>query len=230
MIALLALGSVALPGRAQVPDSTGFTKRPQVRFSAIRLAEKRGVSLEQAPVFKSGATSLGLDFSAVDDGGAGIQIRFLDGDFDGPTTALSAGQLRVLDARGTIGARPVNVIVGYTLREFAFEGERRRVQFPRAGLQVSYWFPGAAFEVGTSGTYGRSINEEKSDSTKVNSFEGETWLQYAPPRFPVFARLGYRRELFSLKQENTIRWREELGGILFGIGVQFGMDARTPRR
>jgi hypothetical protein len=87
-------------------------------------------------------------------------------------------------------------------------------------------FEGAGLVLNVGAYYLRTIKPVKSDSLEADALEAESSLIYAPPRWPAYVQVGYRREVVNLKKEKDVLRREELGKFVLGIGFQTGLSAR----
>lgn len=210
----------------EVGDSTGWTPRTVVRAAFLTSSLKRAASLETGPVSTSSATMIGGEFWALDKSGSGLMLRYARGSMDGATSSLSSGDMEYIDARVFVGVPEFAVILGGMSRTSVYNGENRRFLVPRAGIQSGYTFAGTGVTLRVAGSYVRTVKKESSDSVEANGLEGETSILYVPPRLPFYVELGYRRELWNLKKESLYVRREELGGLVFLVGLQTGLSTR----
>jgi hypothetical protein len=188
---------------------------------------KRAISGATGPVSISSASLTGGEFWALDgSGGAGIMVRYASGTLDGAASSLSSGKLEYLDGRVLLGERKLALILGYTMRTQAYGGEDRSFNLPRAGIQGGYHFAGSGVVLRAAGSYLRTVKRADSDSLEADGIEGETAFLFVPPRVPFYVELGYRRELFNLKKAKNVVRREEVGGVMLSIGMQYGLSTR----
>lgn len=224
---LMTLGVIA-PGllTAQTADSTGYTRKPEVRFGGMAMRLHRAVTGVSGPVARADVDLKGAEFVAKDAGGAGVQLRYAVADIAGSASSMAAGKLEYVDGRLIIGSKSFAVTTGYRLRTFRYPAVDKRVGLAQAGAQAGYRFAGSGLELVASGTYYRTVKKDAKDSLEVSGLEGETAIMYTAPRVPLYVSLGYRRELFDLKRGETFPRREELGGLIFAVGVQAGLNTR----
>ena len=187
---------------------------------------KRAVSASDGAISSADANLNGAEFVAKDADGNGVRLRYASAEVVGAATSIAAGKLEYVDGTVVLGGKSVAITGGYRLRTFRYPLTVRRLHYAHAGFQAGYRFAGAGFELTAGGSYVRSITQEKSDSVLVSGLEGETAIRYNVPRLPLFVTFGYRRELFDLKKGATFPRREELGGIVFAVGVQTGLSSR----
>lgn len=224
----LAMGVMlsASATRAQGVDTTAYTRRPEVRFAVMTDGITRAMSLDDKPSFKRASRLNGVEFVARSIRSGGVQLRYMKGDLDGPTTDASAGPLEYVDGRLLIGPRNFAVGLGYRGRTQTFNQEKRRFDLARGGVQMTYQFEGAGVGFTFAGSYLRTVTKSKVDSLEAEGFEGETGVLYAVPKLPVFLQLGYRRELFRVFRKDDTLQREEVSGVLLSLGVQYGLSTR----
>jgi hypothetical protein len=224
LLAVAVLTSSA--AMAQEPDSIGFSKRPDVRFGGLTMRMARAVADPTGNVARADANLSGVEFVAKEHGGAGIQLRYASAEVAGAATSIASGKLEYVDGKLIIGGRAFAFTTGYRLRTFRYPLTERRMHYAHGGVQAGYRFDGAGVELMVAGSYFRSIKKGAVDSLETAGFEGESMIMYTVPRLPLYATLGYRRELFDLKRGTSFPRREELGGLLLGIGVQTGLGTR----
>jgi hypothetical protein len=225
--ALVLLNVVAFgSAEGQGSDSTGYKKRPEVRFGALAMRLARAVAAPGSPVTTADANLAGVEFVAKDDDGAGVHLRYAAAEIAGPATSVSAGKLEYVDGKLIIGSKAFAVTAGYRLRTFRYPQVDRRMHFAHAGAQAGYRFHGAGIELNVAGSYFRSVKKDAVDSLQVSGWEGESSIMYTVPRLPLYVGLGYRRELFDLRRDTAFPRREELGGLLLTVGVQAGLGTR----
>lgn len=229
LIAVVALGlsAAATTMHAQAStDSTGYSRKPEIRFGGLAMRLARAVAAPSDPVSTVDANLTGVEFVAKDNGGAGIQLRYASAEIAGPATSIASGKLEYVDGKLIIGSKAFALTTGYRLRTFRYPVSDRRMHFAHAGAQAGYRFHGAGLELNAGASYFRSLKKDKVDSLQVTGLEGETSVMYTVPRLPLYVGLGYRREVFDLKRGGVFPRREELGGLLLTVGVQSGLGTR----
>ena len=227
--ALFAVVSTPTVLLAQESGSNGYSEPTQVELGIFTAPTTRAVSVLTGPIVRGSASFQGAELSIHGAGdGGGFMARYAVGNLPGAGSSLAGGRLEYADGLVFMGGRSFGLGLGYALRTFEFNGRERRFGMPEAGFQTGYFFPGAGIALGVNGTYARMITAEKSDSLLSDAITGATSVTYAPPRFPIFARLEYRRELFNLKQNQTNVYvrREEVSAVSFMIGLQYGLSLR----
>ena len=227
--ALFALFSCPVALVAQDPGASGSTEPTHIELGVFTAPTTRVVSALTGPIIRSNASLQGAELAihATGDGGAFV-ARYAVGTLPGGGSSIAGGKLEYADALAFLGGRSFALGLGYALRTFEFNGKERRFPMPEAGFQTGYFFPGAGIALGVNGTYARMISADKADSLLSDAIQGATSVTYAPPRFPLFARLEYRRELFNLKQNQTKVYvrREEVSAVSFMVGLQYGLSVR----
>jgi hypothetical protein len=98
--------------------------------------------------------------------------------------------------------------------------------FARGGVRIGQEFAGAGVQIAGALFYGRSVHKIGADSLLGEGFEGETTVLYYPPYLPVFAQIGYRREILTTWNSSRLHLREEVSRLTFTIGLQYGLPAR----
>lgn len=224
--AILSIACTVAISAQNSSDSTGFTRRAEVRAGFLSSPVNRAISGAVGPVSVSSASLAGGEFWALDAGGSGIMVRYATGTLDGPTTAESSGKLEYVDGRLLLGQRAFSLVLGYTLRTSRYLGKDRRFSVPRAGVQAGYHFAGSGVMLRGAGSYVRTVKKSESDSLEADGLEGETAILYVPPRLPFYIELGYRRELWNLTKESVVARREEIGGVMLSVGLQYGLSTR----
>ncbi|MBK8056877.1 MAG: hypothetical protein IPK33_03045 [Gemmatimonadetes bacterium] len=174
----------------------------------------------------SSGTLSGAELWYGDDDGSAVMLRYQSGTLRGAPTALSSGKVAYLDSRVMLGNHAFALVGGYTMRTMRYEGTDRRFHLPRAGLRAGYRFAGSGVTLRAAGSYVRTTAKAKADSVEADGLDGETAVLYIPPRLPLYVELGYRRELFNLRREGEVFRREEMGGVLLSVGLQYGLSTR----
>jgi len=197
------LAGIAMPVVlvAQDPGAGSVSDPTHIELGVFTAPTTRAVTALTGPIIRSNASLQGAELSihAAGDGGAFV-ARYSVGTLPGAGSSIAGGKLEYADGLAFLGGRSFALGLGYALRTFAFNGKERRFPMPEAGFQTGYFFPGAGIALGVNVTYARMISADKADSLLSDAIQGATAVTYAPPRFPLFARLEYRRELFNLKQ------------------------------
>lgn len=222
----LALICAATPLAAQGADTTLFTPRSELRIGATAGFLKRVVSNTSGGLSQASATLRGLEFFGLFADGGGLRLRYEMGTLPGGPTPLAAGKFESLDARAVLGTHSFAFVPGYLMRGTTWEGEVRRFGLVQAGAELGRAFTGAGLQVKAAGTYMRTVQEAKSDSVGVSGIEGRTSVLYAPPKWPVFVEMGYRREVLAYKRDGAIDRREENSIVTLSIGLQAGIPGR----
>jgi hypothetical protein len=226
LLGVAAVASLATTSFGQVADSSNSTARGETRIGLLTVGTRRYLA-EGTGAARSASTTLsGAEFMLRSADGAGMFGRYESGTIAGPDNNPVAGKVEVLDGRFILGTRSFALVVGYLARTSRVDDESRRIGLGRAGLEIGRAFEGAGFMVNVGGYYLRTIRAAKKDSLEADGLEGETSIVYAPPRWPVYVQVGYRREVFNHKKEDLVLRREELGKFILGVGIQSGLSPR----
>jgi hypothetical protein len=154
--------------------------------------------------------------------GAGLYARSLSGTFGAQPKVISA-DARVLlfppifTIYGGVGKRALSGIVD-KVYDFAAAGISSTVSIGGTGLRT--YISGGVLIAPDKAASGAAA--AKNPSTGI---ETEAALYFKPPRIPLFLMAGYRTETFtavSSSGSSTIKAPEEVRGLRFGGGIQFG--------
>lgn len=155
--------------------------------------------------------------------GAGLYVRSLSGTFGTQPKVISA------DAR-ILFFPPVFTIYGGVGKR-ALSGIKDKVyDFAEAGISSTVSIGGTGLRTYISG--GMLIAPDKDAGGGAGAvkdpskgIEAEAALFFRPPGIPLFLMAGYRTETFtavSTSGTTTVKTPEEVRGLRFGGGIQFG--------
>jgi hypothetical protein len=213
-----ATGGAAPP--AVVPSGDVASAR-ELRLAVFTVPGKRSVTVS-ATDFRNATPSLKSVELVWRGADAGIRLRYETASTSGPVPAGNA--ITYLDGRFNLGGTRFNVEVGYLLRQEKFAATDTSTGLIRGGFRGDYRVGAAAgIVVGWSATYLRQPSPA-SGASSAEGVEGETSVLYAPPRYPVYVQLGYRRELMRFTGGSSPTPRnEELSMMFIGVGFQLGL-------
>lgn len=230
---ILALTAQSLVAGTAFGQSAGATAPPAVvladivsssrelRLAAFTVSGKRSVTLSATDVASATPSlkSVELVWRGTD---AGIRLRYETASTSGQLPAGAA--ITYLDGRVNFGGKHFNLEVGYMLRQEKLAAVDTSTGLISGGFRGDYRVGAAAgIIVGWAATYLRQPTPP-SGASWAEGVEGEISVLYAPPRYPVYVQLGYRREVMRVTGGSSpTRQFEELSLMFIGIGFQLGL-------
>ena len=154
--------------------------------------------------------------------GIGLYARSLSGEFDGPIVISADARVLLFPPVFTIfagvGKRGISGVKDKVF-DFVIGGVSSTVNIGGSGLRT---------HISAGMMIGKDKQASSANAPKGTGIEAEAAIFYRVPRVPLFFTVGYRTETFTSKTPTvgpppgTIEAPEEVRGLRFGAGIQFG--------
>jgi hypothetical protein len=221
----LGAQATMVPGTSVVaqPAAPSEPTKAEFRVGGFMMAGERNYSFLSGGIKTATGSVRGLEV-LLRAPGIGVSVRSLSGTFGSQPKVISADARLLLfppvfTVFGGVGKRALSSTISTKVYDVMVGGVSSTVSIGGSGLRthISGAYIFAPAKNNTGGTAG-AASAVKNASTGI---EGEADLYYRFPGVPLFVTVGYRTEVFNAKS-GTIAAPEEVRGLRFGGGIQFG--------
>lgn len=150
----------------------------------------------------------------------GVGARYLTGSFSNDPVA--GADIKNLDAWLSLGSRVISLEGGYGTRTINVTIDRTWT-YLRAGGRINVPLGASRLTATLAGAFYLSPKQTVGGNSKASGKEAETAITYAFRQAPLYLRLGYRIEQFTIKGAGAVvDSPEEISGITLGGGLRIG--------
>lgn len=215
----------AITAGAQAPDTSLYTASLDVRLGATQAALKRAVGVGTGVAYDN-TTLRGVELFLMGAQPGGLRLSYEVATLPSGAGNSSGLKYEIVDARIYLGTHFFSIVPGWTLRSMPWNAAQRRFSIPQLGLEGGRAFPGAGLLVKMGGQYLRTVDAAKVDSVEMWGILAHTSVTYAPPRYPVYIGIGYRREITTFRRGSLTDRRDETTAVVLSAGIQSGISKR----
>jgi hypothetical protein len=210
------------PAPAPEADSGVSTSAPlELRLAYFTMPTRRTVATNSANFDQSSPSISGVELVLRSLDGPGLLLRYATA--SSPGGGAAGGALTNLDGRLQLGGRNFVIELGYLQRTTVTAGTNTSTGFGRGGFRTDLRFGSSGVIAGFAASYLRTIAPDKTTSREAYGIDGETSILYAPPKYPVYVQLGFRRETMKFSTKGFPDTPEEMSTMFLGIGFQLGL-------
>lgn len=193
----------------------------ELRLAYFTMPTRRTVATNALNFDQSSPSISGVEFVLRSLDGPGLLLRYATA--SSPGGGAAGGALTNLDGRIQLGGRNFVIELGYLQRTASIAGISTPTGFGRGGFRTDLRFGSSGVIAGFAASYLRTIAPDKATSREAYGIDGETSILYAPPKYPVYVQLGFRRETMKFRATGLPDTPEEMSTMFLGIGLQLGL-------